>query len=178
MEACLTDRKETCGCVMYEPHKGWCTDSQGRRRYSDCPGKYVARDGSARVTTKYGTVAVLKGYKSWFLVGGRGWMNTGGGVGSCYISPSPPAPPGPPPAVGEHVSVSASGAEVPQGRQPVIASRGRFEVTSRDRLYLLLSRLPQRFHAEVAGAFGGRLLTDGRGWLPARALLFFFLSRT
>ena len=49
------------------------------------------------------------------------------------------APPGPPAVVGEHVTVAASGAEVPQGRQPVRASRGRFEVTSRDRLYLLLS---------------------------------------
>jgi uncharacterized membrane protein YgcG len=39
--------------------------------------------------------------------------------------------------------------------QPVLASRSRFEVTSRDRLMLQLAKMPQRFHEMVAGAFGG-----------------------
>ena len=69
---------------------------------------------------------------------------------------------GAPPAdlVGETVAVASRGAELPEGRQPVLASRGRYEVTSRDRLFLQLARLPERFHAEVAGAFGARSLIE------------------
>ena len=38
--------------------------------------------------------------------------------------------------VGPDVAVAVQGPELPAGRQPVRASRGRFEVTSRDRLFL------------------------------------------
>lgn len=62
--------------------------------------------------------------------------------------------------VGASVTVVSHGAELPEGRQPALAARGRFEVTSRERLYLQLSRLPPRFHAEVAGAFGGPSLLE------------------
>ena len=60
--------------------------------------------------------------------------------------------------VGEQVAVASSGPELAAGRQPARASRGRLEQTSRDRLFLQLAKLPQRFHAEAAGAFGGRSL--------------------
>ena len=59
------------------------------------------------------------------------------------------------------------GSEVTLGSYllPVLASRGPelaagFEVTSRDRLFLQLAKLPERFHAEVAGAFGGPTLLE------------------
>ena len=57
-----------------------------------------------------------------------------------------PALPGEGDEVGDAVTEASRGAELPAGRQPLRASRGRFEVTSRDRLYLQLARLPQRFH--------------------------------
>ncbi len=62
--------------------------------------------------------------------------------------------------VGEQVAVASSGPELAAGRQPARASRGRLEQTSRDRLFLQLAKLPQRFHAEAAGAFGGRSLLE------------------
>ena len=56
--------------------------------------------------------------------------------------------------------VAARSAELGAGRQPLTASRGRFEVTSRDRLLLQLAKLPSRFHEEVAAAFGGPSLLE------------------
>ena len=51
-----------------------------------------------------------------------------------------------------------------------------------DRFEARFGTAPQEWHSDVpraaAGAFGGQLPTDGRGWLPARAHLCFFLSRT
>lgn len=44
--------------------------------------------------------------------------------------------------------------------QPVLASRARFEVTSRDRLMLQLAKMPRKFHEMVAGAFGGPSLLE------------------
>jgi len=58
------------------------------------------------------------------------------------------------------VAVTSHGAEMAAGRQPMLASRGRFEVTSRDRLNLQLAKLPQRFHDMVAAAFGGPTLLE------------------
>ena len=63
-------------------------------------------------------------------------------------------------AVGAEVTVASRGAELPAGRQPLTAARGRFEVTSRDRLLLQLAKLPERFHDEVRGAFGGASLLE------------------
>ncbi len=62
--------------------------------------------------------------------------------------------------VGSEVAVTARGAELPGGRQPMLASRSRFEVTSRDRLYLQMANLPRRFHQMVAGEFGGLTLLE------------------
>jgi hypothetical protein len=62
--------------------------------------------------------------------------------------------------VGSEVEVTARGAELPGGRQPMLASRTRFEVTSRDRLYLQMANLPRRFHQMVAGEFGGLTLLE------------------
>uniref|UniRef100_A0A7S2GV03 Uncharacterized protein n=1 Tax=Haptolina brevifila TaxID=156173 RepID=A0A7S2GV03_9EUKA len=62
--------------------------------------------------------------------------------------------------VGVGVTLATRGAELAGGRQPLTASRGRFEVTSRDRLLLQLAKLPTRFHEEVAGAFGGGTLLE------------------
>ena len=62
--------------------------------------------------------------------------------------------------VGDNVMQTSRQAEIPEGRQPVLASRSRFEVTSRDRLMLQLAQLPQRFHQMVAGAFGGPSLLE------------------
>ena len=62
--------------------------------------------------------------------------------------------------VGSEVAVTAQGAELPGGRQPMLASRSRFEVTSRDRLYLQMANLPRRFHQMVAGEFGGLTLLE------------------
>jgi hypothetical protein len=53
--------------------------------------------------------------------------------------------------VGSEVNVTQRGAELPGGRQPALASRARFEITSRDRLHLQLASLPRRFHEMVAG---------------------------
>ena len=71
-----------------------------------------------------------------------------------------PALPGDVDEVGDAVMEESRGAVLPAGRQPLRASRVRFEVTSRDRLYLQLARLPQRFHQEAAGAFGGGTLLE------------------
>ena len=65
-----------------------------------------------------------------------------------------------PDVIGDAVMVTSQGAELPAGRQPAVASRSRFEVTSRDRLYLQLAKLPPRFHQEVAAAFGGDTLLE------------------
>jgi hypothetical protein len=62
--------------------------------------------------------------------------------------------------VGSEVKVVGQGAELPWGRQPMLASRARFEVTSRDRLYLQMANLPRRFHQMVAGEFGGLTLLE------------------
>lgn len=62
--------------------------------------------------------------------------------------------------VGSEVILASRGPELAAGRQPALASRRRFEVTSRDRLFLQLAKLPERFHAEVAGAFGGPTLLE------------------
>ena len=62
--------------------------------------------------------------------------------------------------VGSEVEVVARGAELPGGRQAMLASRARFEVTSRDRLYLQMANLPRRFHQMVAGEFGGLTLLE------------------
>ena len=62
--------------------------------------------------------------------------------------------------VGSEVILASRGPELAAGRQPALASRRRFEVTSRDRLFLQLAKLPERFHAEVAGAFGGSTLLE------------------
>ena len=51
--------------------------------------------------------------------------------------------------VGESMQVEAHGAELSAGRQPMLASGGRYEVTSRDRLFIQLARLPRHFHLEV-----------------------------
>jgi hypothetical protein len=76
--------------------------------------------------------------------------------------------------------LASRGPELAAGRQPALASRRRFEVTSRDRLFLQLAKLPERFHAEVAGAFGGPTLLEltaaqlakrlGEASLPASVL--------
>ena len=51
-----------------------------------------------------------------------------------------------------------------------------------DRFEARFGTAPQEWRSDVprpaGGAFGGPLLTDGRGWLSARARLFSFLSRT
>lgn len=44
--------------------------------------------------------------------------------------------------------------------RPIEASAKAYDITSRDRLYLNLSRLPFRFHQEVARSFGGNDLMD------------------
>ena len=75
MVACLTVRQEFCGCVTYDTYNR----------------KYYARDGTNRKR-------VQSGWMSWYLSGGRGFYNEGGGVGSCVIPPSPPMPPMSPPA--------------------------------------------------------------------------------
>jgi len=62
--------------------------------------------------------------------------------------------------VGDDVTVSSHAPDIAGGSQPVVASRGRFEVTSRDRLFVQLAKLPPRFHAEVAQAFGGQSLLE------------------
>lgn len=62
--------------------------------------------------------------------------------------------------VGAQVVVTSQQAEMAAGRQPMLASRGRFEVTSRDRLHLQLAKLPRRFHDMVAAAFGGPTLLE------------------
>jgi len=62
--------------------------------------------------------------------------------------------------VGAQVLVTSQQAEMAAGRQPMLASRGRFEVTSRDRLHLQLAKLPRRFHDMVAAAFGGPTLLE------------------
>jgi hypothetical protein len=41
-----------------------------------------------------------------------------------------------------------------------VISGTKFDITSRERLYLQLSRLPKRFHEEVAGVFGGGTLLE------------------
>jgi len=62
--------------------------------------------------------------------------------------------------VGESIVLASRDAELPAGRQPARASRGRFELTSRDRLHLQLAALPRCFHEEVARAFGGGTLVE------------------
>ena len=53
----------------------------------------------------------------------------------------------------------ASGGEQREER-PSEAPEGRLEVTSRDRLHILLSKLPARFHRAVNEAFGGNSLAE------------------
>ena len=62
--------------------------------------------------------------------------------------------------VDDAVVVVSHGAELPAGRQPAVASRQHFEVTTRDRLFVQLAKLPPRFHEEVARAFGGQSLLE------------------
>ena len=50
------------------------------------------------------------------------------------------------------------------------AERGAFDVTSRERLYLQLSRLPRRFHREVDAAFGGGSLLEAAAATIARRM--------
>jgi hypothetical protein len=42
----------------------------------------------------------------------------------------------------------------------LMADHGKLEVTSRDRVNLLLARLPQRFHLLVGESFGGPSLLE------------------
>jgi hypothetical protein len=44
--------------------------------------------------------------------------------------------------------------------RPLMADHGKLEVTSRDRVNMLLARLPQRFHLLVGEAFGGPSLVE------------------
>jgi hypothetical protein len=48
-----------------------------------------------------------------------------------------------------------------QAERPLMADHGKLEVTSGDRVNMLLARLPQRFHLLVGEAFGGPSLVDG-----------------
>ena len=62
--------------------------------------------------------------------------------------------------IGMAVTVASHGVDRPEGTQAPTAGRRRFEVTSRDRLLVQLSKLPPRFHQEVANAFGGGSLLE------------------
>jgi hypothetical protein len=48
-----------------------------------------------------------------------------------------------------------------EAERPLMADHGKLEVTSRDRVNILLARLPQRFHLLVGEAFGGPSLVEG-----------------
>lgn len=62
----------------------------------------------------------------------------------------------------DHVRVLAAGdgEEDPPEERPTEAQEGRLEVTSRDRVDILLSKLPARFHHTVNAAFGGSSLAE------------------
>ena len=82
----------------------------------------------------------------------------GDGLGPSSVGTAAPAMV--PDVVGSDVTVVSSGPELPAGRQPILASRRRFEITARDRLFLQLAKLPQSFHQRVTGAFGGPSLLE------------------
>lgn len=66
--------------------------------------------------------------------------------------------------------LASRGPELAAGRQPALASRRRFEVTSRDRLFLQLAKLPERYHATTRGRARRRLADPlCSTHLPARA---------
>ncbi|KAL3905136.1 MAG: hypothetical protein SGARI_004602 [Bacillariaceae sp.] len=50
--------------------------------------------------------------------------------------------------------------ETPSAKPKVYAEKKEFKLTSRDRLYLQLSRLPKVCHDEIATAFGGKTLQE------------------
>lgn len=55
--------------------------------------------------------------------------------------------------------------------EPLVAAHGSLDVTSRDRMQILLCRLPKRFHEEVAGVFGGSSLVELCASQVARQML-------
>lgn len=61
--------------------------------------------------------------------------------------------------------------EESSNERPIMASSKAFDITSRDRLYLNLSRLPPRFHQEVGRSFGGDDLMEIAASDVARRLI-------